>query len=102
MYLRTHPDDNHYAHPIDFTPVADLNLKKVISCMLIHVYAQLSHLAGIVACMFNYRLLLLQQAGVSIASIFLSDRSKQHKLAKAYIDTMSQALLQLKLNLCLI
>ena len=28
MYLRTTPDDNHYAHPIDFTPVADLNLKK--------------------------------------------------------------------------
>ena len=29
MYLRNTPDDNHYAHPIDFTPVADLNLKKV-------------------------------------------------------------------------
>lgn len=29
MYLRNHPDDNHYAHPLDFVPVADLNLKKV-------------------------------------------------------------------------
>jgi len=28
MYVRTHPDDNHYAHPLDFTPVADLNSMK--------------------------------------------------------------------------
>lgn len=31
MYVRNHPDDNHYAHPIDFVPVADLNLKKASS-----------------------------------------------------------------------
>ncbi|GAQ81207.1 Copper amine oxidase [Klebsormidium nitens] len=30
MYVRTHPDDNHYAHPLDFVPVADLNLKKIV------------------------------------------------------------------------
>lgn len=29
MYVRSHPEDNHYAHPLDFVPVADLNLKKV-------------------------------------------------------------------------
>lgn len=30
MYNRNgHPDDNHYAHPLDFIPVVDLNLKKV-------------------------------------------------------------------------
>jgi hypothetical protein len=33
MYYRNgNPDDNHYAHPLDFIPVVDLNLKKV--CML--------------------------------------------------------------------
>lgn len=32
MYYRNgSPDDNHYAHPLDFIPVVDLNLKKV-SC----------------------------------------------------------------------
>ncbi|KAL3159938.1 hypothetical protein ABBQ38_010331 [Trebouxia sp. C0009 RCD-2024] len=31
MYNRNgHPDDNHYAHPLDFIPVVDLNLKKVV------------------------------------------------------------------------
>ena len=30
MYYRNgNPDDNHYAHPLDFIPVVDLNLKKV-------------------------------------------------------------------------
>lgn len=29
MYERSHPDDNHYSHPIDFVPLVDLNLKKV-------------------------------------------------------------------------
>lgn len=30
MYYRNgDPDDNHYAHPLDFIPVVDLNLKKV-------------------------------------------------------------------------
>ena len=30
MYYRNgSPDDNHYAHPLDFIPVVDLNLKKV-------------------------------------------------------------------------
>ena len=29
MYERTHLDDNHYSHPIDFVPLVDLNLKKV-------------------------------------------------------------------------
>ena len=29
MYVRTSPDDNHYAHPLDFTPIVDLNLEKV-------------------------------------------------------------------------
>lgn len=33
MYVRSSPDDNHYAHPIDFTPVADLNLRKVTCCL---------------------------------------------------------------------
>ena len=28
MYNRSHPDDNHYAHPIDFVPLVDLNLRK--------------------------------------------------------------------------
>lgn len=30
MYERSHPDDNHYSHPIDFVPLVDLNLKKVV------------------------------------------------------------------------
>lgn len=29
MYERTHLDDNHYSHPIDFVPLVDLNLNKV-------------------------------------------------------------------------
>ena len=28
MYVRSSTCDNHYAHPIDFTPVVDLNLCK--------------------------------------------------------------------------
>ena len=28
-YRNGDPDDNHYAHPLDFIPVVDLNLKKV-------------------------------------------------------------------------
>lgn len=28
-YRNDDPDDNHYAHPLDFIPVVDLNLKKV-------------------------------------------------------------------------
>ena len=39
MYMRNHPDDNHYAHPLDFTPVADLNLKKVSAVSFITVPA---------------------------------------------------------------
>ncbi|BDA50132.1 Primary amine oxidase [Coccomyxa sp. Obi] len=30
MYERTHLDDNHYSHPIDFVPLVDLNLNKVV------------------------------------------------------------------------
>ncbi len=37
MYNRSHPDDNHYAHPIDFVPLVDLNLKKA------RAYALLDH-----------------------------------------------------------
>ena len=29
LYGRSHPDDNHYAHPIDAVVLVDLNLKKV-------------------------------------------------------------------------
>ena len=29
LYGRSHPDDNHYAHPIDIVVLVDLNLKKV-------------------------------------------------------------------------
>jgi Cu2+-containing amine oxidase len=28
MYFRTEPNDNHYAHPLDFTPIVDLYQKK--------------------------------------------------------------------------
>ena len=28
LYGRSHPDDNHYAHPIDVVVLVDLNLKK--------------------------------------------------------------------------
>lgn len=31
MYLRSCAEDNHYAHPLDFLPVVDLNLCKVAS-----------------------------------------------------------------------
>lgn len=35
MYYRNgDADDNHYAHPLDFIPVVDLNLKKVRLCTL--------------------------------------------------------------------
>ena len=29
LYGRSHPDDNHYSHPIDIVVLVDLNLKKV-------------------------------------------------------------------------
>ena len=29
MYVRTSPEDNHYAHPLDFVPIVDLNTEKV-------------------------------------------------------------------------
>ena len=28
MYKRSSPNDNHYAHPLDFVPFVDLNLRK--------------------------------------------------------------------------
>eukprot|EP00877_Chromochloris_zofingiensis_P005949 jgi/Chrzof1/1607/Cz10g14120.t1 len=31
MYLKTSPDDNEYAHPMDLCPVVDLNARKVIA-----------------------------------------------------------------------
>ena len=31
LYGRSHPDDNHYSHPIDIVVLVDLNLKKVIA-----------------------------------------------------------------------
>ena len=34
LYGRSHPDDNHYAHPIDVVVLVDLNLKKVCICAL--------------------------------------------------------------------
>lgn len=46
MYHRSHPDDNHYCKPLDFVPVVDLHLKKVLdtrltptctSCTMSHV-----------------------------------------------------------------
>lgn len=29
MYKRSSPNDNHYAHPLDFVPFVDLNKRKV-------------------------------------------------------------------------
>ncbi len=29
MYMRSSPNDNHYAHPLDFVAVVDLNQGKV-------------------------------------------------------------------------
>ena len=29
MYMRSSPNDNHYAHPLDFVAVVDLNQRKV-------------------------------------------------------------------------
>ena len=29
LYKRSSPHDNHYAHPIEFVPFVDLNLRKV-------------------------------------------------------------------------
>ena len=34
MYFRTEPNDNHYAHPLDFTPIVDLYQKK--ACARFH------------------------------------------------------------------
>ena len=30
MYKRSSPNDNHYAHPIEFVPFIDLNKRKVM------------------------------------------------------------------------
>ncbi|KAK6464484.1 peroxisomal copper amine oxidase [Scheffersomyces coipomensis] len=30
MYWRSHEDDSHYSHPLDFCPIVDMNAKKVI------------------------------------------------------------------------
>lgn len=30
MYVRNHPTDNHYAHPLDFVPVVDLIAGRVV------------------------------------------------------------------------
>nr|BAU20376.1 ethanolamine oxidase [Syncephalastrum racemosum] len=34
MYMRTSPDDNQYAHPLDFTPLYDVNEQKVIDVLV--------------------------------------------------------------------
>ena len=49
MYYRNgDPDDNHYAHPLDFIPVVDLNLKKVWLCTGTLICSQLQNCAIIV------------------------------------------------------
>lgn len=54
MYYRNgNPDDNHYAHPLDFIPVVDLNLKKVCTPAMQYLGSQNSGfciLACICAC----------------------------------------------------
>ncbi len=40
LYERSHPDDNHYSHPIDIVPLVDLNLKKVGSSLTECCYSQ--------------------------------------------------------------
>ncbi|KAI9272971.1 copper amine oxidase [Phascolomyces articulosus] len=34
VYMRTSPDDNQYAHPLDFNPIYDVNEKKVIDIIV--------------------------------------------------------------------
>ncbi|KAL1931911.1 hypothetical protein VTP01DRAFT_8967 [Rhizomucor pusillus] len=34
VYYRTSPDDNQYAHPLDFTPLYDVNEKKVLDVLV--------------------------------------------------------------------
>lgn len=36
LYKRSSPDDNHYAHPIEFVPFVDLNKRKVVHMELPH------------------------------------------------------------------
>ena len=46
MYCRNgDPDDNHYAHPLDFIPVVDLNLEKVWLCTGTLICSQLLYCA---------------------------------------------------------
>lgn len=45
MYNRSHPDDNHYAHPIDFVPLVDLNLRKA------RALAVLDHHSSFIECL---------------------------------------------------
>ncbi|ORZ03925.1 copper amine oxidase [Syncephalastrum racemosum] len=33
MYMRTSPDDNQYAHPLDFVPIYDVNAQKVVEIL---------------------------------------------------------------------
>jgi Cu2+-containing amine oxidase len=42
MYNRSHPDDNHYAHPIDFVPLVDLNLRKACARALLNHHSFVS------------------------------------------------------------
>ena len=35
MYVRSCPEDNHYAHPLDLVVVLDMNTKQVIPCCII-------------------------------------------------------------------
>lgn len=32
LYVRSSPNDNHYAKPIDLLPIVDLGAGKVVSC----------------------------------------------------------------------
>ena len=51
MYNRSHPDDNHYAHPIDFVPLVDLNLRKARALALLSFFV--AH-CSIVASQFGF------------------------------------------------
>ena len=42
LYGRSHPDDNHYAHPIDVVVLVDLNLKKVRLLCVLHKLMHMS------------------------------------------------------------
>ena len=39
MYVRSCPEDNHYAHPLDLVVVLDMNTKQVIPCCIIGLAA---------------------------------------------------------------